>query len=80
MTFLSVVRKVLVCAAFMGVLAIFFRANGSGVRLRLGARDGTLLAQAQDFLRARAGKSARGDLTRLLDKAPGGSPSPEDVV
>jgi hypothetical protein len=28
MTFLSVVRKVLVCAAFMGVLAIFFRANG----------------------------------------------------
>jgi hypothetical protein len=33
MTFLSVVRKVLVCAAFMGVLAIFFRANGSGVRL-----------------------------------------------
>jgi hypothetical protein len=44
------------------------------------ARDATLLAQAQDFLGARAGKSARGDLTRLLDKAPGGSPSPEDVV
>jgi hypothetical protein len=79
MTFLSVVRKVLVCAAFMGVLAIFFRANGSGSALAW-ARDGTLLAQAQDFLRARAGKSARGDLTRLLDKAPGGSPSPEDVV
>jgi hypothetical protein len=37
MTFLSVVGKVLVCAAFMGVLAIFFRANGSGVRLGLGS-------------------------------------------
>jgi len=35
---------------------------------------------AQDFLRKRAGQSARGDLTRLLDKAPDVPPSPEDVV
>jgi len=35
---------------------------------------------AQDFLRKRAGQAARGDLTRLLDKAPDVPPSPEDVV
>jgi hypothetical protein len=35
---------------------------------------------ADDFLKARAGKAARGDLTRLLDKAPDVPPSPEDTM
>ncbi|MEK1888396.1 MAG: hypothetical protein AAAB35_12690 [Phyllobacterium sp.] len=46
----------------------------------LGVRDGTLLVRRRTFSGARADKSARGDLTRLLDRAPGGPPSPEDVI
>lgn len=35
---------------------------------------------AQDFLKSRAGKSKRGGLTKLLDKAPHMPPLPEDAV
>lgn len=34
---------------------------------------------ADDFLEARAARSARGDLTRLLDRAPDVPPAPDDV-
>jgi hypothetical protein len=46
MAFLSVVRKVLVCAAFIGVLAILFGANVFGRPPWLGLAT-ALLAQAQ---------------------------------
>jgi hypothetical protein len=35
---------------------------------------------AEEFLRRRAGKSERGDLTRLLDKAPHVPPEADDVL
>ena len=35
---------------------------------------------ADDFLKRRAGESARGDLSRLLDKAPDTPPPPEDEI
>ncbi|MDE0044383.1 MAG: pilus assembly protein HicB [bacterium] len=35
---------------------------------------------ADDFLKARAGKAKRGDLTRLLDRAPDVPPMPEDAI
>jgi hypothetical protein len=35
---------------------------------------------ADDFLKRRAGKSVRGDLTRLLDRAPDVPPSPDDAM
>lgn len=35
---------------------------------------------ADDFLKRRAGKAGRGDLTRLLDKAPDAPPLPEDTA
>lgn len=59
MTFLCVVLKVLVCAAFMGVLAIFFRANGSGVRLGLGLATAHFWSGA-GLSRERARTSRRG--------------------
>jgi len=34
---------------------------------------------AEDFLKARAGSAKRGDLSRLLEKAPDGPPLQEDV-
>lgn len=34
---------------------------------------------ADDFLEARAARSARGNLTRLLDRAPDVPPAPDDV-
>lgn len=35
---------------------------------------------ADEFLKRRAGKSVRGDLSQWLDKAPDEPPSPEDVL
>jgi hypothetical protein len=35
---------------------------------------------AEEFLRRRAGKSERGDLTRLLDKAPDAPPEASDTL
>jgi hypothetical protein len=35
---------------------------------------------ADDFLKARAGNSKRGELTRLLDKSPDVPPMPEDAA
>ncbi|MDE0417463.1 MAG: pilus assembly protein HicB [bacterium] len=35
---------------------------------------------ADDFLKARAGKAKRGDLTKLLDRAPDVPPMPEDAI
>ncbi|WP_421951103.1 toxin-antitoxin system HicB family antitoxin [Pelagibacterium sp.] len=47
----------------------------SAVAQKIGAVE-----TADDFLRARAGTAKRGDLTRLLDRAPDVSPAPEDVI
>lgn len=35
---------------------------------------------ADDFLKARAGMAKRGDLTRLLDRAPDVPPTPKDAI
>lgn len=35
---------------------------------------------AADFLKARAGTAKRGDLTRLLDRAPDVPPTPKDAI
>ncbi len=35
---------------------------------------------AGDFLKMRAGTAQRGDLTRLLNKAPDAPPKPEDAI
>ena len=64
MTFLSVVRKVLVCAAFMGVLAIFFRVNASGVRLGLGIIRQVTTVNGDGILGDRSGLRKRPDTTR----------------
>lgn len=47
----------------------------SAVAQKIGAVE-----SADDFLRARAGTAKRGDLTRLLDRAPDVSPAPKDVI
>jgi hypothetical protein len=47
----------------------------SAVAQKIGA-----VQTADDFLKRRAGKARRGDLTRLLDKAPDVPPLPEDTV
>ncbi len=46
----------------------------SAVAQKVGAVETT-----DDFLRARAGMAKRGDLTRLLDRAPDVPPTPEDA-
>ena len=47
----------------------------SAVAQKIGAVE-----TADDFLKARAGTSKRGDLTRLLDRAPDVPPTPEDAI
>lgn len=47
----------------------------SAVAQKIGAVE-----TASDFLKARAGKAKRGDLTRLLDRAPDAVPTPEDAI
>lgn len=47
----------------------------SAVAQKIGAVE-----TAADFLKARAGTAKRGDLTRLLDRAPDVSPTPEDAI
>jgi hypothetical protein len=47
----------------------------SAVAQKIGA-----VQTADDFLKRRAGKARRGDLTRLLDKAPEVPPLPEDAA
>jgi len=47
----------------------------SAVAQKIGAVE-----TADDFLKARAGKAKRGDLTKLLDRAPDVPPTPEDAV
>ncbi|MEF2546397.1 pilus assembly protein HicB [Aurantimonas sp. E1-2-R+4] len=47
----------------------------SAVAQKIGAVE-----TADDFLKARAGTAKRGDLTRLLDRAPDVPPAPEDAI
>ena len=47
----------------------------SAVAQKIGA-----VQTADDFLKARAGDAKRGDLTKLLDKAPDVPPMPEDAA
>lgn len=47
----------------------------SAVAQKIGAVE-----TASEFLNARAGTAKRGDLTKLLDRAPDVSPSPEDAI
>ncbi|WP_422027512.1 toxin-antitoxin system HicB family antitoxin [Pyruvatibacter mobilis] len=47
----------------------------SAVAQKIGAVE-----TADDFLKARAGTAKRGDLTKLLDRAPDVPPTPEDAV
>ncbi|MBS7696190.1 MULTISPECIES: toxin-antitoxin system HicB family antitoxin [unclassified Chelatococcus] len=47
----------------------------SAVAQKIGA-----IETADDFLKARAGTAKRGDLTKLLDRAPDVPPTPEDAV
>ena len=47
----------------------------SAVAQKVGAVETT-----DDFLKARAGMARRGDLTRLLDRAPDVPPTPEDAI
>ncbi|TWG90260.1 HicB-like protein involved in pilus formation [Mesorhizobium sp. J18] len=47
----------------------------SAVAQKIGA-----VQTADDFLKARAGNAKRGDLTKLLDKAPDVPPMPEDAA
>lgn len=47
----------------------------SAVAQKIGAVE-----TADAFLKARAGTTKRGDLTRLLDRAPDVPPTPEDAV
>ena len=47
----------------------------SAVAQKIGA-----VQAADDFLKARAGNAKRGDLTKLLDKAPDVPPMPEDAA
>ena len=47
----------------------------SAVTQKVGAVETT-----DDFLKARAGMARRGDLTRLLDRAPDVPPTPEDAI
>jgi len=47
----------------------------SAVAQKIGAVE-----TADDFLKARAGKAKRGDLTKLLDRAPDVPPTLEDAV
>jgi hypothetical protein len=51
------------------------RWNVSAVAQKIGA-----VQAADDFLKRRAGKAGRGDLTRLLDKAPDIPPLPQDTA
>ncbi|MFA7506520.1 MAG: toxin-antitoxin system HicB family antitoxin [Burkholderiaceae bacterium] len=47
----------------------------SAVAQKIGAVE-----TADDFLKARAGTTKRGDLTKLLDRAPDVPPAPEDAI
>lgn len=47
----------------------------SAVAQKIGAVE-----TADEFLKARAGTAKRGDLTKLLDRAPDIPPTPEDVI
>ncbi|MEX0957629.1 MAG: pilus assembly protein HicB [Rhizobiaceae bacterium] len=47
----------------------------SAVAQKIGAVE-----TATDFLKARAGTAKRGDLTRLLDRAPDTAPMPKDAI
>mgnify|MGYP002621920173 FL=1 len=47
----------------------------SAVAQKIGAVE-----TAADFLKARAGTAKRGDLTRLLDRAPDVPPMPKDAI
>ncbi|MEC5325872.1 MULTISPECIES: pilus assembly protein HicB [Aurantimonas] len=47
----------------------------SAVAQKIGAVE-----TADDFLKARASTAKRGDLTRLLDRAPDVPPAPEDAI
>ena len=47
----------------------------SAVTQKVGAVETT-----DEFLKARAGMARRGDLTRLLDRAPDVPPTPEDAI
>lgn len=47
----------------------------SAVAQKIGAVE-----MAADFLKARAGTATRGDLTRLLDRAPDTAPASTDVI
>jgi len=47
----------------------------SAVAQKIGAVE-----TADDFLKARAGAAKRGDLTKVLDRAPDVPPTPEDAV
>jgi hypothetical protein len=47
----------------------------SAVAQKIGAVE-----TASEFLKARAGTAKRGDLTRLLDRAPDAPPMPEDSI
>ena len=47
----------------------------SAVAQKIGAVE-----TASDFLKARAGKAKRGNLTRLLDRAPNVVPTSEDAI
>lgn len=47
----------------------------SAVAQKIGAVE-----TASEFLKARAGMAKRGDLTRLLDRAPSVSPMPDDAI
>lgn len=47
----------------------------SAVAQKIGAVE-----TAADFLRTRAGTAKRGDLTRLLDRAPDVPPTPKDTI
>ena len=55
-------------------LALKSRA-GSAVARKIGA-----VGTAEEFLKSRAGKAKRDDLTRLLDRAPNVPPTPEDAI
>ena len=47
----------------------------SAVAQKIGAVE-----TAEDFLKVRAGKAMRGELTRLLEHAPNVPPTPEDSI